>query len=107
MVKLLHIDITRNEAEVIVVVAGEADCSVGAALAGAVDEAMALPVGSVVIDLSDVTFLGVAAIRALSDAQRRARGRGITLLVRPPRRAARRLLELTGVIGPAQFTSSG
>ena len=50
-----------------------------------------------VIDLSGVSFCGVAGLAVLIGAQRRARGQGITVRLAAPRPQMAKLLRITGL----------
>jgi anti-anti-sigma factor len=50
----------------------------------------------IVVDLADVAFVGVAAVRVLNDTHQWLAERGGRLTLSSPSRTARRVFELTG-----------
>lgn len=81
--------------------AGELDTLTSPLLQARMLEQLA-EVHRLVLDLTDVTFLGSAGLAALMAAREDARRRGHLLLVVPGSRIVRRALEVTGLLG--QFT---
>jgi len=61
--------------------------------------------GSVVIDLTDVTFIDSSGLRSLLSASRRAGERSGAVVLRSPSASVRRLLEITGTT--SQFRIDG
>jgi anti-sigma B factor antagonist len=57
---------------------------------------------SIVVDLTDVTFIDSSGLRSLLGASRRAGERSGTVVLRSPSPAVQRLLEITGTT--AQFS---
>ena len=78
-------------------VAGELDRGGAARVERALDEALGLAGDQIVVDLSAVTFLDRAAIRALFDAHARTRNHGLDLTVVRPSGTASRVFTLTRV----------
>lgn len=56
-------------------------------------------VGHVVLDLTDVTFLGSAGLAVLVGAKEEAESRGCRLWIVPGSRIVKRALEATGLLG--------
>jgi anti-anti-sigma factor len=52
---------------------------------------------SVVVDLAEVTFLGVAGLAVLAEGSRLAGESGTTVLLARPSKPVRRLIEITGL----------
>lgn len=61
--------------------------------------------GSIVIDLTDVTFIDSSGLRSLLSASRRAGERSGAVVLRSPSTSVRRLLEITGTT--TQFRIEG
>jgi anti-sigma B factor antagonist len=61
--------------------------------------------GSIVIDLTEVTFIDSSGLRSLLGASRRAGERSGTVVLRSPSTSVRRLLEITGTT--TQFRIEG
>jgi len=78
-------------------VIGELDTLTAPLLAGELAGQQAA-VATLVVDLSDVTFLGSAGLAALVEAKDAADKNGRRLLVVPGSRIARRALEATGLL---------
>ena len=92
--------------------AGEFDRSAAGAVERALAETWDVPTDRIVVDLSEVTFLDAAGLRALLSAKRQAREGHLRMAVVRPRGYANRLFTLTragevlptvedGVPGPA------
>jgi anti-anti-sigma factor len=79
-------------------VAGELDSGTQAALVRAFERAaVELEGGEVELDLSALTFIDSAGLRAIIHIERTARERGLSLVVTPPPAPLTELLELTGL----------
>jgi anti-anti-sigma factor len=78
----------------LVTVRGEIDMDT----AGQLVDAITTVTGTTVVDLSGVTFIDSTGLQGLLRAQREARQLGNDLILRHPSKAARRVLELTGLI---------
>jgi anti-anti-sigma factor len=77
--------------------AGELDMSTASELDQRIVTAMRdRPTGHVIVDLEEVEFMDSAGLRMLLTAAAVARTNGNRLLLRRPRRAVRRLIEVTG-----------
>jgi anti-sigma B factor antagonist len=86
----VHVEV--DDARAIVRVSGEIDI----ATTPEVDEAVArLTTPDIVLDLSEVTFMGSSGLASLLRASRRATELGGSLVLRQPSRAVRDLLEMT------------
>jgi anti-sigma B factor antagonist len=82
-----------------VMIRGDLDLATAPWLRRVIIEAQAAPGvrGTVVIDMSGVTFIDACGIGVLVSAHKRARARGGQLVLRDPSRCVSRLLELTGL----------
>jgi anti-anti-sigma factor len=85
----------------LVTVRGEVDMDT----AGQFVDAITTVAGTAVVDLSGVTFIDSTGLQGLLRAQEAARQRGDDLILRHPSKAARRVLEITGLIDT--FTVEG
>jgi len=90
-----------------IVASGDIDVAGGPVLENVLLQQEGLPDadGSIVIDLTDVTFIDSSGLRSLLSASRRAGERDGGVLLRSPSAAVRRLLEITGTTG--QFRIEG
>jgi anti-anti-sigma factor len=86
----------RDTARVVVRLRGEHDLSTVAVLSETMAWAIAHDEADVVVDLSDVQFMGATTVSVLIRARELLRTRSRSLLVRSPSRCARRVLELCG-----------
>ena len=103
--EVIRFDVVDHGPEVRVLhVVGELDTLTSPLLASRLAEQQAA-VSHLVVDLSDVTFLGSAGLAALVEAKEMADRRGGQLLVVPGSRIAQRALEATGLLG--LFTTAG
>jgi anti-sigma B factor antagonist len=94
----LDIQIEAGGPEVRVVPVGNLDLATSPALEGALRKAAAAPdMRRVVVDLGEVTFFDVSALRVLSEAAEAARRGGFEFGVVRPRHHVRRLFVLTGL----------
>jgi anti-sigma B factor antagonist len=93
--------VSACDGDVVLTARGDIDVATAPQLHAALATARSRPGGSaggrVVVDLSQVTFLGAAGLRVLLAAARRARGLGDDLVLRDPRPIVLRLLEVTGM----------
>jgi anti-sigma B factor antagonist len=90
--------IGRDGARVLVVhLHGEFDEASGVNMAGLVRQALARRPSALVLDLTDVDFVGSAALSVLVDAWHKARDAGIALGVVATRRVTLLPLEMTGL----------
>ena len=83
---------------------GEHDASTAAALSATMAEAIALDNANVVVDLSEVDYMGVATVVVFIDAVELLRLRSRSLILRAPSMVTRRVLEvcdLAHLIEPA------
>jgi len=76
---------------------GEHDIATVPTLADAIDRAISLDDGNVVVDLSDVEFMGAATVGVLLRARESLRSRSRLLDLRAPSSRAQRVLDLCGV----------
>jgi anti-anti-sigma factor len=81
----------------IAVLAGELDIATTPALRERLFSVLGLAVRLLIIDLSGVSFCDAGALAMLIGTQRRARWRGITVLLAAPSPRAARLLRITGL----------
>lgn len=99
------VDHPRSDA-VVVHVAGDVDAATAGELATVVLPALATVDSTVVVDLAEVEFLGVAGLELLWHARRRAHSLGVDfwLIVDSP--PARRALEVSGLTPRFQIADS-
>jgi anti-anti-sigma factor len=93
----------RVAARTVVRVRGDQDDSNVTALAEAMAEAIAIDDTDLVVDLGEVQYMGVAAVRAIVRAGDLLRLRSRSLVLRSPPWSARRILGLCGhedLLGP-------
>jgi anti-anti-sigma factor len=88
--------VRRDPARTVVWVRGEQDHSTVAALSETMARAIALDDADLVVDLSEVTFMGTAACGVIVRARELLRLRSRSLSLRSPSRCARRILDLCG-----------
>jgi anti-anti-sigma factor len=81
---------------VVVYVRGELDVITNPRLRGRLAALVNMGARDIVIDLAEVSFLGVEAVRVLIEAHHRLAEHGGRLILSSPSRMARRLFELTG-----------
>lgn len=81
----------------VLVMTGEHDASTVALLRELLDEFIAVGHDGIIVDVSGVTFLGVAPVRVLVAARRRLERSARTLDLRSPSRSALRVLQLCDV----------
>jgi anti-anti-sigma factor len=81
----------------IAVLEGDLDIATTPALRRRLFSVLGPGVRLLIIDLSGVSFCGVAGLAVLIGAQRRARGRGIIVRLAAPRPQMARLLRVTGL----------
>jgi anti-anti-sigma factor len=86
----------RNPDRTVVWLRGEHDVSTVAALSETMARAIALDDADVVVDLSDVQFMGAATVGVIIRAREFLRLRSRFLVLRSPSGCARRILELCG-----------
>ena len=86
-----HLTITATGGPVCrrVSAAGEVDLCTAPQLATAIDAALAADTQTLLVDLTAVTFLGAAGVRAVAAAARRAEAAGVRLWVRVTSTAVR------------------
>lgn len=90
--------VTRtSDTESRVRVRGDLDCTTAPVLGELLTDLIDSGVTSIVVDLAEVSFLGVAGLNVLLKAQNRACAAGGSLLLANPDRCARRVLALTGL----------
>ncbi|GAB2630916.1 hypothetical protein GCM10027088_00940 [Nocardia goodfellowii] len=77
---------------------GEIDLTTGPQLDLAYQELAQLPAGDVVLDLTEVTFLGCVALRLVFGLTARLAPTGHEVVIHAPSPPARRLLELAGFL---------
>jgi anti-sigma B factor antagonist len=93
----------HEQGQVTVMVNGELDLGSASALHREVHALLALPVESIVLDLSGLAFVDSSGIRTLNDLRIAAAERRIPFSIGPVSPAAQQLLELTGMselLGP-------
>ena len=90
-----HVESARDAA--IVHLAGEIDLETRSALAIAISQALTTPASLIVIDLTNITFIGSMGLQLLIEAHHDAARTDRQLRVAHGGGAARRALEITGV----------
>lgn len=88
--------VRRVSARTVVRVRGDQDDANVAALAGAMAAAIAIDDADLVVDLSEVPYMGAAGVRAVVRARELLRLRSRSLVLRSPPRSAQRILGLCG-----------
>jgi anti-anti-sigma factor len=86
----------RNPDHTVVWLRGEHDVSTVAALSEIMARAIALDDADVVVDLSDVQFMGAATVGVIIRAREFLRLRSRSLVLRSPSECARRILDVCG-----------
>jgi anti-anti-sigma factor len=86
----------RDAARTVVWLRGEHDVSSVAALSETMARAIALDDADLVVDLSDVQFMGAATVGVIARARELLALRSRSLTLRSPPRCARRILDLSG-----------
>jgi anti-anti-sigma factor len=86
----------RNPDRTVVWLRGEHDVSTVAALSEVMARAIALDDADVVVDLSDVQFMGAATVRVIIRAREFLRLRSRFLVLRSPSDCVRRILDVCG-----------
>lgn len=89
--------IAPNAGRTVVWVRGDQDLSTVAVLSETMNRAIALDDANLVIDLSDVQFMGAATIGAIVEAREVLRLRARTLALRAPSPCAQRVVGLCGL----------
>jgi anti-sigma B factor antagonist len=84
---------------VTVAIHGEVDLSTADGLRGAASRAISSGASTLVLDLSDVTFMDSHGLKALLDAHATVRDAGATLVLERPQSAVRRLLDIMSLDG--------
>jgi anti-sigma B factor antagonist len=87
-------------------VGGELDLYTAPRLSSQVGEIIALGATSLVVDLTETTFVDSTALHVLLDAKKRIRAEGGDLVVVCPSPHVRRIFEVTGVDGLLQLCRS-
>lgn len=87
----------RDPNRTVIWLRGEQDCSNVEALSEAMDRAIALDDANLVVDMSEVRFMGAATVGAIVGAREVLRVRARTLGLRHPSRCARRVVALCGL----------
>jgi anti-sigma B factor antagonist len=90
----------------IVAVSGDIDLATAPKVERKINEALALPISGIRVDLGDVTFLDSSGLHVLLQAQSRANERGIAFALAAVPREAMRVLELTGMTERFRFRES-
>jgi anti-sigma B factor antagonist len=91
---------TFGRAGMVVRIEGEIDMATTPELVDSLLRAAESGARRLVVDLSDVSFMGAAGIHALEEVQAAMRHRGGELAVVAPTGLPRRVLELTGTMEP-------
>ncbi|MEU4805943.1 STAS domain-containing protein [Actinosynnema sp. NPDC023587] len=102
---LASVQVDQSDGVVVLRVSGELDASSADELARPLASALVTGVRSVVVDLTQVRFLGSAGLEALVTGSKRAEGLGVPLVLVASGRAVLRPIEATGLT--AVFTVVG
>ncbi|HVV18862.1 MAG TPA: STAS domain-containing protein [Pseudonocardiaceae bacterium] len=86
-----------DSATVVLHVCGDVDMVTAAVLAEHVRQQQGTSIGTLVVDLSEVTFLGSAGLAVLAEAHDACRDRGVELRVVATSRMVLRPLQVTGL----------
>lgn len=81
----------------VISVTGDVDMATDNAISAEIGDQLAMRPRALIIDLTEVTFLGLAGVTLLVAAAAMAQRSGVRLAVVASRRAVLRVLELTGV----------
>jgi anti-anti-sigma factor len=93
-----HVSFAERDADRTVVwLQGEHDASTVVAFWDTMGRAIALDDADVIVDLSDVEFMGSATVGVIIRARESLRRRSRSLTLRSPSRCARRVLDLYGL----------
>jgi len=84
---------------------GELDVAVTSTLAAAMRRALGDAPQIVVLDLSSVTFIDAAGVRAVVTAHRQAQARGAEVTIIPAREAVHRVFVIVGVAASLPFAA--
>ena len=105
---LLTVEISRNEDQLVVVLAGELDIGTSQRVKDALDELDQAPPSRLVIDLSRLSFVDSTGLAMFVALERRCRANGgPALVIRPGPPAVQRLFELVGAAGRLPFSYDG
>ncbi|MFP5319830.1 MAG: STAS domain-containing protein [Acidimicrobiia bacterium] len=88
---------SRDGAMDVLHVSGEVDVSTAPIVKAHMDQLIDKGAMSVVIDLSDLTFIDTSGLSVLARAASRMHGRGRRMVLRSPSQSVRRSLEITGL----------
>jgi anti-sigma B factor antagonist len=88
----------HDQAIVVAYVAGEVDMLTGPALRSHLDQVLATRPEHLIVDLSQVSFLGSTGLAVLINVQEAAIHQGTTFQLRGVRRAAGRVLQVTNLV---------
>jgi anti-anti-sigma factor len=97
----------REAAHTVIWLQGEQDASNAAAVAKALGRAITINDNNILVDLSEVEFMGAETVGTLSWASELLRERSRSLVLRSPPRCVRRIVELCGhtqLLDPAGTT---
>ena len=96
-----RVDVHDDDGRAVVRPAGEVDLSTAPVLTAAIAELLGDGSGSrtVVVDLSEVSFLDSSGVAAIAAARRLAREGGSELVLRSPPAMVAKVLDITGMSG--------
>lgn len=92
-----RVTLLQHQAIVVAHVAGEVDMLTGPSLQSHLDQALATRPERLIVDLSQVTFLGSTGLAVLINTQEAATSQGTTFQLRGIGRAAARVLQATNL----------
>ena len=96
----IAVDTRQDDDVVVIAVAGEVDIATVPKLQQAISEVLAAPPARVEVDLAGVSFLDSTGIGALVAGRNRAAEIGVRFVVANPRSIVRRVLDVSGLLGP-------
>lgn len=95
--RYLTVDCVDANGVVVLTAVGEVDLDSSRVLGYAIDHAVGMRPGEVIVDLAGVSFLDASGAGVLIDGRRRAVDRGVRYRVRGATRIASRVLDVLGV----------
>jgi anti-sigma B factor antagonist len=93
----LHAEATSNGGAMVLTIDGELDMATAPILARDLNSALDARPSALTLDLSELTFVDSTGLSVLITAHRRAGQDGCAFVLRSPRRAVLRTLQLTGL----------
>lgn len=94
---MLETEVVRERDAVVVCLSGEIDLASAPPMEQEVQGLLALPLDSVTVDMSNVTFMDSTGLRILNSLRKRAEERRVVFALRSVPASARRVLDLTAM----------